>query len=206
MTDGTFSFLALGDSYTIGEGVVMRKNFPHRTVEILQGSGQRFYPPRILAKTGWTTGELIGAIALADLLPSYDFVSLLIGVNNEYRGRSLEEYEQEFEHLLYRAILLSGSRPDRVFVLSIPDWSVTPFAATYLPDAAGRNKEMIGREIDAFNGTAGRIARRQGTDFIDITEHSRLSTAEFVTDGLHPAAEEYHHWAGQLAGRMLGRI
>src|SRR5580658_7397742 len=143
----SYSYLALGDSYTIGEGVPLYESFPCQTVQLLRTSGESFAAPEIVARTGWTTDELIGAIAGTQLLPHYDFVSLLIGVNNEYRGRDLAEYEIQFELLLQQAIGLAGASPDYVFVLSIPDWSVTPFARSYLPDAAGRDKARIGREI-----------------------------------------------------------
>jgi lysophospholipase L1-like esterase len=203
---GTFSFLALGDSYTIGEGVTARESFPWQTIGILKESGKSVRPPQVIAKTGWTTTELTAAMALSQFLPSYEFVSLLIGVTNEYRGLPLEEYERDFRQLLLRAISLSGNRPNRVFVLSIPDWSSTPFATTYLPDKAGRDAAAIAREIDAFNATALGIAKEQGTVFIEITKHTRLATAEFAADGLHPSAKEYRHWAEQLAQLILEKI
>lgn len=195
-----YSFLALGDSYTIGEGLPVYESFPYQTVQILrEGSGASFYAPEIVARTGWTTDELIGGIAHTRLLPVYDFVSLLIGVNNEYRGRDLTEYESQFGALLQQAIGLAGGKKDHVFVLSIPDWSVTPFARSYLPDAAGRDIGRIAREIDQFNAAAERITGQHAVGFIDITPHTRESAATFAPDGLHPSGIEYRYWAGQLA-------
>ena len=123
----TYTYLALGDSYTIGEGVPLHKTFPYQTVCLLRKGGYTFYAPEIVAKTGWTTGELEAAIGEHLLLPKYDFVSLLIGVNNQYRGRSIIEYKEQFEHLLKKAISFAGGKPEHVVVLSIPDYGVTPF-------------------------------------------------------------------------------
>ena len=123
----TYTYLALGDSYTIGEGVARQENFPNQTVKLLAGKLQ-FQPPTIIAKTGWTTDELKKGIEDFNVAKKYDIVSLMIGVNNQYRGRSQEEYAIQFEGLLKQAIKFAGRNPSRVFVLSIPDWGVTPFA------------------------------------------------------------------------------
>jgi lysophospholipase L1-like esterase len=203
-----YSYLALGDSYTIGEGVARANNFPHQTWTILETSGLLFHPPRIIAQTGWTTGELLEALAAVSLSPPYDFVSLLIGVNNEFRGQSAERYEKEFLELLLQSILLAGDHTGHTFVLSIPDWSVTPFAHSYLPDSIGRTKQNIAAEIDAFNKIAQRIAHKHHVDFIDITEHTRLSALKsahpdwLAPDLLHPSGGEYRFWAEQLASRF----
>src|SRR5689334_17821355 len=127
MTAKTYSYLALGDSYTIGESVPVQDCFSSQTVKLLNGQGLNFADPTIVAKTGWTTDELESAIQKANLQTHYDFVSLLIGVNNQYRGRSVEEYAGQFEELLKQSIAFTGN-PEHVFVLSIPDWGVTPFA------------------------------------------------------------------------------
>jgi lysophospholipase L1-like esterase len=200
-----YSYLALGDSYTIGEGVAVADSFPYQTRTILQTSGPLFHPPQIIARTGWTTGELLKALAAAMLSPPYDFVSLLIGVNNEFRGLSAEQYEKEFLELIFQSISLAGDRPGRVFVLSIPDWSVTPFAQAHLPDSIGRTKQNVAEEVDAFNKIAERIARTHQSGFIDITEHTRSSASKpahpdwLAPDLLHPSAAEYRFWAEQLA-------
>ena len=137
----TYSYLALGDSYTIGEQVAFAENFPNQTVLQLRKAGFTFSAAEIIAKTGWTTDELDAAIDVANILKQYDIVSLLIGVNNQYRGRSVNNFKIEFEHLLQRAIQFAGNKPHRIFVLSIPDWGVTPFAD-------GRDRKQIADEID----------------------------------------------------------
>ena len=195
------STLFLGDSYTIGEGLPLADNYPSQTIQLLQQAGHPFYAPEIIARTGWTTDELMTAVRDTILLPSYSFVSLLIGVNNQYRGRDSREYAGEFTGLLQLALRLAGS-PAHVFVLSIPDWGVSPFAA-------GRDRPRIAREIDEFNAVASEIVRREGPAFIDITPHSRTNDADpaaFTADGLHPAKTTYAHWAGELATAIIGRL
>lgn len=203
----TYSMLTLGDSYTIGEGVPLYENFPYQTLQLLRKAGKTFSAPEIIARTGWTTDELQDAMASASLLPSYDFVTLLIGVNNQYRGRDLSEYQIQFGELLQKSISLAGDRRDRVFVLSIPDWGVTPFAHALFAetgkDPKGRDKTQIAREIDAFNTNAHQIAQAHGITFIDITTHTRETGATFAPDGLHPSGAEYQYWANQLAVRII---
>jgi hypothetical protein len=264
-----YSLLALGDSYTIGEGISPEGSFPYQAVHLLQNAGQLFKPPEILARTGWTTDELAAAMSQRQWQPPYDFVTLLIGVNNQYRGRDVQEYAGQFEHLLQEAIRLSA-RPDpsslprprtllplrtllgllrhgqsfgkasslafprsypsvprvhsypslcsgisaapsrvlssRVIVLSIPDWSVSPFAHTHLPDAKGRTIADVASAIDTFNAMAAGIARRYDVTFIDITTRGRAAgsaPALYTADGLHPAAGMYRFWAETLAGSIL---
>ena len=142
MQQKKYTYLALGDSYTIGEGLPMQDNFPYQTVQLLSESGYSVEIPTIVAKTGWTTDELQRAIGSHILQTRYDFVSLLIGVNNQYRGTGLEEYAKQFEELLQQAIQFAGNS-SHVFVFSIPDWGVTPFAE-------GRDREYIANRIDAI--------------------------------------------------------
>lgn len=194
----TYTLLTLGDSYTIGEGVLLSETYPYQTIQLLRGKGHPFMAPEIIARTGWTTDELEKAIAATRLLPAYDFVSLLIGVNNQYRGRPAKEYAGQYLALLRQAIGFAAGRPDHVFTLSIPDWGVSPFAE-------GRDKASIARAIDEFNGMAAGISREQGAAFIDITTHSRADGQPFAADGLHPAGGQYKYWAQQLAG-MIARI
>ena len=192
------STLFLGDSYTIGEGLLLADSYPYKTVQLLRRAHHPFYAPEIIARTGWTTEELMTAISNTILLPSYSFVTLLIGVNNQYRGRDSKEYGNQFETLLHLALRLAGS-PDHVFVLSIPDWGVSPFAA-------GRDHAQIAREIDAFNAVAQAITRREGPAFLDITTHSRTTGADptaFTADGLHPAKTTCAHWARELAAQII---
>jgi len=195
------STLFLGDSYTIGEGLPLADSYPYQTIQLLRHAHHLFYAPEIIARTGWTTDELMTAIRGTTLLASYSFVSLLIGVNNQYRGRDSREYAGEFTGLLSLALRLADS-PDRVFVLSIPDWGVSPFAA-------GRDRPKIAREIDDFNALALAITRREGPSFIDITTHSRTAGADpaaFTADGLHPAKLTCAHWARELSTRIASRL
>ena len=190
-----YSYLALGDSYTIGEQVPFAENFPNQTVQILRRSGLAFYAAEIIAKTGWTTDELSNAIENTSTLEKYDIVSLLIGVNNQYRGRSATEFKIEFEHLLQKAIQFSGNRPYRVVVLSIPDWGVTPFAE-------GRDRKQVAEEIDVYNDICKRSATAFKTHFINIITSQREdgSKTEFLaSDGLHPSGKEYKKWAAEFA-------
>jgi lysophospholipase L1-like esterase len=186
-------WLALGDSYTIGEDVAEAGRWPVQLATLLRADGIAVDPPLIVARTGWTTDELAAAMDAAELARGYDLVSLLIGVNNQYRGRPLDEYEAQFTALLARAIALAGHRTGRVLVLSIPDWGVTPFAA-----ASGRDVARIAAELDAFNRAAAAICAGRGVAFVDITHISRDPGARadmLATDGLHPSAAQYALWA-----------
>lgn len=194
-----YSYLALGDSYTIGEQVPFAENFPNQTVQILRRSGLAFYAAEIIAKTGWTTDELSNAIENTTTLENYDIVSLLIGVNNQYRGRSATEFKVEFEHLLQKAIQFSGNRPYRVVVLSIPDWGVTPFAED-------RDRKQVAEEIDVYNDICKKSAAAFKANFINITISQRddgNKTAFLAPDGLHPSGKEYKKWAAELADAIL---
>lgn len=194
-----YSYLALGDSYTIGEQVSFAENFPNQTVQILRRSGMDFYAAEIIAKTGWTTDELSSAIENTTTLEQYDVVSLLIGVNNQYRGRSATEFKIEFEHLLQKAIQFSGNRPYRVVVLSIPDWGVTPFAE-------GRDRKQVAEEINVFNDICKKSAAAFKARFINITTSQREDgnkTDFLAADGLHPSGKEYKKWADELADAIL---
>ncbi len=189
------TYLALGDSYTIGEALPEAASWPMQLARRLGWSA-----PKIIAQTGWTTDELSRAIDAAELAPAHDHVSLLIGVNNQYRGRTVANYAAEFRVLLERAIVLAASDVRRVFVVSIPDWGVTPFAAR-----DGRGRVRIGREIDAFNAAARARCNARGVRFIDITPTSRDrgGAADMVAaDGLHPAAAMYARWVDEIAAAV----
>jgi lysophospholipase L1-like esterase len=184
-------FLALGDSYTIGEGVSAAERWPVQLAARLRARGVPVGEPEIIARTGWTTDELAAALEQAAPQGPYDLVSLLIGVNNQYRGRDVEEYRAQFARLLERAIGLAGGEAGRVLVLSIPDWGVTPFAE-------GRDARAIAREIDAFNAANAAEARRLGARYVDVTGISRRARDEaglIAGDGLHPSGEMYGRWA-----------
>jgi lysophospholipase L1-like esterase len=197
-----YSLLSLGDSYTIGEGVPLYDSFPYQTVQLLRRTGRPFRAPEIIARTGWTTDELSAGTDRFQLLPPYTVVTLLIGVNNQYRGRTVGEYAHQFEQNLSQAIRLADT-PSRVFVLSIPDWGVSPFAAEN-----GRDHLRIALEIDNFNAIAREITIRHHLPFIDITAHGRrmTSAAAFTADGLHPAAATYRHWAQLLAEAITATL
>jgi lysophospholipase L1-like esterase len=188
------AYLALGDSYTIGENVADTGRWPLQLAAALRAEGIVIDAPRIIATTGWTTDELSAALDAAEPLGrDWDLVSVLIGVNNQYRGREVDEYAREFSVLLERAIGHAGGRADRVFVLAIPDWGVTPFAAR-----SGRDLAAIARALDAYNAAAARICAGRGVAFVDIAPVSRSRGAEpamLADDGLHPSAALYAEWA-----------
>lgn len=196
------TYLALGDSYTIGEQVPFEENFPNQTVALLQQKNIEVTDPVIIATTGWTTDELLAAIREKSLDESFSFVSLLIGVNNQYRGRTLENYQEEFRQLLTQAIHFANGHADKVFVLSIPDWGVTPFAE-------GKDSAAIATEIDAYNEAARAITEAHNSHFIDITDSTRSNGTKedfLVEDKLHPSGKEYAIWAGRLTERVIQHL
>jgi len=198
MTHLSYTFLALGDSYTIGESVLPAENFPNQTVQLLKKSGFDFYSPDIVAKTGWTTDELQIAINSREFHPPYDFVSLLIGVNNQYRGRTVDNYKPEFESLLKQAIQFAAGKADHVIVVSIPDWGATPFAQ-------GRDRAQIAKEIDEYNAANKSIAESYKVNYVDITPGTREALADpslVAGDGLHPSANDYARWAEKIADKI----
>jgi lysophospholipase L1-like esterase len=192
MSDRPLPYLALGDSYTIGEGVAPEMRWPHQLAARLREEGVPLQDPTIVAVTGWTTDELAMGLDAAEaggrVTGRYDLVSLLIGVNNQYRGRDLDEYRREFRALLARAVASSvGGDASRVVVLSIPDWGVTPFAE-------GRDRAQIARAIDAFNRVNREAAAGAGARYVDVTPCSRTRGAQVVDDGLHPDGATYAAW------------
>lgn len=189
-----YSYLALGDSYTIGEAVPLNNSFPYQVVDALRKKEFNFSAPEIIAQTGWTTDELQVAIGNTTLLSKYDFVSLLIGVNNQYRGREALEYKEQFEELLKKAIELANGKKDRVLVISIPDYSVTPFAKEMVT-------EKISKEVEVFNGINKALSIQYKVQYADITETSREAknnAALIAPDGLHPSEKEYAKWAEKI--------
>jgi len=197
--DITKTYLALGDSYTIGESIPIYESYPYQTVQLLREKGVQITAPEIIAKTGWTTDELSAAINRSKFLEKYDYVSLLIGVNNQYRGRTTDEYATQFEELLKKAISFSANGITSVFVISIPDWGATPFAE-------GRDHKKITDEINAFNDINKRISEKYGVKYIEITEASRdarTNPALVAKDKLHPSGLEYNKWAKKLAEKIF---
>lgn len=205
----TLRYLALGDSYSIGEAVTAAERWPQQLVELLRREGLQVADPAIIARTGWTGDELASALDRAErgqnlasdgngaaLHPPYDLVSLLIGVNNQYRGRPVEEFADQFQSLLQRAIGYADGRTGRVIVVSIPDWGHTPFAT-----ARGADRQQVSQQIDAYNQVKREQCAALGIAYIDITDGSRaaLEYAKLVApDGLHPSALEYQRWAAAV--------
>ena len=195
------TYLALGDSYTIGESVSQAESFPYQLVSELKTSGINIVEPKIIAKTGWTTNELQSAIKTENISQSYDFVTLLIGVNNQYRGNSKTTYRKEFKELLETAINFAGKNKNRVFVVSIPDWGVTPFGKS-----SGKDVKNIGLEIDAFNAIAKEETLAKGVSYTDITIGSRNAATDLTlvaADGLHPSGKMYAEWAKNVAPLVI---
>jgi len=180
-------FLALGDSFTIGESVPADQRWPNQLARALRAKQIDIGDPQIIAKTGWTTDELSAAIDQTGPHGPFDLVTLLIGVNNQYRGRSADQYREQFTALLRRAIDFAGGNPRRVIVVSIPDWGMTPFAA-------GRDRARIATEIDQFNAINRQEARRVGIGWVDVTTISRQNPTLVAADGLHPSAAMYTEW------------
>ena len=197
-------YLALGDSYTIGEGIAESGRWPNVLARALTQRDIALDAPRIIATTGWTCAELSAAMDEAEPLGQWDLVSLLIGVNDQYRGHGMEVFAHGFTNLLERAIALAGHRTDRVFVLAIPDWSVTPFAQT-----CGHDLAVTASELDAFNAFAQRTCETRGIAFIDIAPVSRARGGEaemLAEDGLHPSAKLVSLWAELALPRVLGLL
>ncbi len=195
-------FLALGDSYTIGESVAPSERWPAQLAALLRGRGVAIGDPEIVARTGWTTDELAAGIERANPRGPYQLVSLLIGVNNQYRGRELEEYREQFEELLADAVRLAGGEPRRVLVLSIPDWSATPYAE-------GRDREQIAREIDLFNAVNRGETERVGARYVEVTARSRDAAFDpglVAPDNLHYSGRLYDAWAAAALPEALAAL
>lgn len=198
-----YRYLALGDSYTIGEGVPETVRWPVLLTDSLVSLGIKINKPLIIARTGWTTAELKAGIAQANPEGTFDLVSLLIGVNNQYRGESRgytpEGYRQEFTELLQMAIEFAGGNPDRVFVVSIPDYSVTPFVKE-------ENKAKVSTEIDIYNGINLEVTNSLGVKYFDITPSSRLAADDnslLAADKLHPSGKMYKLWVDEMSGFLF---
>lgn len=192
-----FRFLALGDSYTIGEGVALEDNWPSQLTRKLRQKDVQIAEPQIIAQTGWTTEDLSSAIERAlekeEIVPPYDLVTLCIGVNDQYQNKT-ENYAQAFQQLLEQAIQFTGQRKERVLVLSIPDWSVTPFAAEH-------DRERVQKEIHALNRINARAAYHAQLPYMNLTELSRrarYSREMLVDDGLHYSRAMYRLWVQDM--------
>jgi lysophospholipase L1-like esterase len=187
-------FLALGDSYTIGEGVLEQERWPNHLARLLRATGIEIDDPHIVARTAWTTDELSDAMDADRPLGPYNLVSLLVGVNDQYRSRPVRSFADGFQVLLRRAITCAGRRPSCVIAISIPDWGATPFAE-------GRDRALISREVEAYNARGEELASAAAVRWVDITGITRRMQSEpalVATDGLHPSGEMYRLWAELL--------
>lgn len=186
-------FLALGDSYTIGESVTVESRWPNQLIDSLHHLGLDGLEPTIIATTGWRTDQLKNAINKAKLKQHFSLVSLLIGVNNFYQGKPADQYETEFEDLLITAIKLAGFKKSSVFVVSIPDYGYTPFGK--------ENQEKISKGIDEFNAINKRISEKHGVKYYNITDVSRRGISQpnlVAADGLHPSSQMYSEWVARI--------
>jgi lysophospholipase L1-like esterase len=195
-------YLALGDSYTIGESVDAGERYPAQVRRLLaENDHLACGDPEIVAVTGWTTGNLLEALSAAKPTPTYQLVSLLIGVNNQYQGRTQAEYREQFGLLLQKCIWLAGSRPSHVVVLSIPDYSVTPFGRL-------RDTALIAAQVDSFNRINSALAKEYKVNYVDVTGESRKAVGDatlIAADGLHFSGKEYAIWA-RLAEPVFNRM
>ncbi len=200
-------YLALGDSYTIGEALPVEDSWPMQWAQALRANDSRVSDPGIIAATGWTTDELNDALNEADsnntIRPPYDLVSLSIGVNNQYRGRSFENYREEFTTLLQRAIRYAGNKTSQIFVLSIPDWGITEFG-----QQSGRDLAQIAHELDSYNQINADVSKQFGVHWIDISQVTREAGSHakfYAADGLHPSRALYALWVKELLKINLSR-
>lgn len=197
------NYLALGDSYTIGESITAAESFPVQTANLLHVGNIAFTNPEIIAKTGWTTGDLLHALENdPPKKTNYDLVTLLIGVNNQFQHRSIDEYKIQFTELLNSAIFYAGGNRNHVFVISIPDYSVTPFASVY-------NAEVISSELTSFNEANKNISLSAGVHYCNITpisQEAKNNPGLLAADNLHPSAVQYKKWSDLIAPVMLKEI
>lgn len=195
----SISFLALGDSYTAATSESTINSWPEQLVQILKKKGTSVNTPEILAKAGWTSTDLLKTIESQQLAPSYGLVSLLIGVNNQYKGKDINIFKEEFPKLLDTSIALAQNNPKNVFVLSIPDWSVTPFARL-------KDKKKIVKELNNYNTIIEEEAKKRNVMFIEITQSSRnaaVNPSLIASDSLHPSKKMYKIWAKKISKKLF---
>ena len=188
-----FSFLALGDSYTYGEGVNENERWPNQFVEVAYENGLEFKRPKIIAETGWKTYDLLNAISQTHFTEKYDYVSLLIGVNNQFNSRSIDEFEQDLNKLMDIMSSLKKNNGN-IIIISIPDWGYTPFGNSY-------NRESISSEINLFNNSLINFANNNGLKYVNVTDISRRALNEsnlLASDNLHPSGLMYLEWAKKI--------
>lgn len=195
-------FLALGDSYTIGEGVPLNETWPHQLQQALLAHQFHMDSPSIVARTGWSSEELEAALEEAELTGPYDLVTLLVGVNDQYRGYPTENFEPAYKRLLGKALTLAGGKCQNVIALSIPDWGITPFASQH-------DSDQVSASIDAYNLCSEKQCQQKDIDFLDITELSRelsLRPEMLVADQLHPSALQYASWVRVVLPILMNHL
>lgn len=193
-----FSFLALGDSYTIGEGVKESKRWPNQFIEIAYEKGLYFEKPEIIAQAGWKTYDLLNAINETNFTKKYDYVSLLIGVNNQFNSRSIYEFEEDLNKIMDKIDILTKNNGSTI-IISIPDWGYTPFAESY-------NRDTISYEINLFNKSLKNFADKNDIKYVDVTEISRKTLNEddlLASDNLHPNGLMYLEWAKKIYEKWI---
>lgn len=194
----SLSFLALGDSYTVGTSEIYKYSWPVQLKEKLQKKKVLLKQPKIIAGAGWTTQKLLEQLKKENPTPTFDLVSLLIGVNNQYRNQNITAFQKDFSLLLDESIILAQNDESKVFVLSIPDWSVTPFARF-------KDKEKISKEIKAYNAIIEKESKEREVLFIDITKSSRdalFDKSLIATDSLHPSRKLYKAWVKRIVKKL----
>jgi lysophospholipase L1-like esterase len=193
VNDHVLKYLALGDSYSIGESVEEHERWPNQLASTLSAQGLLIGKPIIIATTGWRTDNLANAVRIANLNDDFDIVSLLIGVNDQYQGKPFDIYLSDFEKLLNTSIQLARGEEKNVFAVSIPDYGYTPFGL--------RNKEKISKEIDQYNEAAKKICDQYQVRYINVTDISReaMNDPQLVaSDGLHPSGKMYALWVKKI--------
>ena len=191
--ESPLSLLALGDSYTIGEGVNEEERWPNQFVQVAYENGINFLTPRIVAMTGWKTYDLINGIESSNFEKKYDYISLLIGVNNQFNSRSINEFEDDLDKLLTKINNLK-KKDGSVLIISIPDWGSSPFGENM-------DRNQISTEINSFNNSLKSFANINGLKYVDVTEISRRAINEpnlITSDNLHPSGLMYLEWAKKI--------
>ncbi|MCX6337492.1 MAG: GDSL-type esterase/lipase family protein [Bacteroidetes bacterium] len=202
MSTHCHSLICLGDSYTIGESVALYAGFPYQTIQLLRSAGLHFHAPEIIAKTGWASFELAEHLVKLQLNDSYDFVSLLIGVNNHYRELDVESFSEDLSFLIKKAIHLTGGNSNYVYLMSIPDWTITTFGRS-------NKKNNTADTIASFNETCKLLSLKNGCNFIDLTKYTNLAETDLsllAADGLHYSEKAYAYWAKELANKIQESI